>query len=145
MNSADLDELKERLAVERDELIQDLARRQRALETDHAHLMAETEETLARARAAEPLIYKQTDSGGSAASDGDGDGDEELIEIVAQALALKAVDARDELEAALRPIREEIMRLREQVQALMDSKSESLRTTPALEKRPVAPPRLLMP
>jgi LPS O-antigen subunit length determinant protein (WzzB/FepE family) len=130
---------RDELQAEMQTLRDDLQRRQRELESDHAFLMEQTEEALARAQAAAPLLYRTTTN---ATSDAETDGGDiftdEQLDVLAEVPARKSDDFHDALEAALRPIRDQLADLREQVQALMDHRIESLRLSAPIER-----PRLL--
>jgi hypothetical protein len=142
----DREELQDQMVELRD----DLVRRQRDLETDHAAIMEQTHEALARARAAEPtpLTYKQTNNG---ADYGGGDYAEpepfsdEALDILAQAIADLRAEMRGEIEAAVeaatRPLRERLATLEGQIAtmlALLGDRAPELRLSPPIER-----PRLL--
>jgi hypothetical protein len=141
----DRDELQDQMAALRD----DLVRRQADLESDHEALMAATSASLARARAAEPLVYRTTANGGDYSTEVDDSEPEpfsdEAIDILAETIAALRAEMRGEIEAAVeaatRPLRERLATLEGQIAAmlaLVGDRAPELRLSPPVER-----PRLL--
>jgi hypothetical protein len=99
-------------------------------------IVEQTEEVLARARAFDqPLIYKTHGEVAAADADGDEISIDELIDVIAGALAEKSIEYRRMLDDAVKPLQREIAALRERIAGL-----ETHRAGPTIER-----PRLVGP